>query len=138
MLARWRLKWVFVIGLVFIVLRFLFSAFDTRAGLLFGVSLHGASFVPVYITAQIYVDQRMDPAWRGRAQSLLTLMFSGVGNLLGYLGNGWWFAACTHGGETRWPIFWGGLTLVAALILAYFLIAYRGNSADNRSTRAGE
>ena len=43
-------------------------------------------------------NNAMDTAWRARAQALLTLMNSGVGNLIGYLGTGWWFAACTQGG----------------------------------------
>ena len=76
------------------MLRFALSALNTKAWLLLGVALHGASFTLVFITAQIYLDQRVDAAWRARAQALMTLMNSGVGNLIGYLGTGWWFAAC--------------------------------------------
>jgi hypothetical protein len=80
----------------------------------------------VFITAQIYLDQRVDPAWRARAQALMSLMNSGVGNLIGYLGTGWWFAACTRPAGTQWPLFWGVLAVVVAAVLVYFLAAYRG------------
>ena len=41
--------------------------FDHWGPLLLGIFLHGASFVPVFITAQIYLNQRIDSAWRTRA-----------------------------------------------------------------------
>jgi TRAP-type C4-dicarboxylate transport system permease small subunit len=80
----------------------------------------------MFITAQIYVDERMDRAWAARAQALLTLMMSGVGNLIGYLGTGWWFAANSHASGTNWPLFWGGLAAAVAAVLIYFLFAYHG------------
>ena len=130
LLLRWRLKWIFACGLGFGVVRFALSALDTRAGLIAGVVLHGCSFTLVLITAQIYLDQRVDPAWRARAQSLMALMNSGVGSLLGYLGTGGWYAACTRDGATRWPVFWGGLALAVAAVLGFFLVAYRGRGAQ--------
>jgi hypothetical protein len=80
----------------------------------------------VLITAQIYLEQRIDTAWRARAQALFTLMTSGVGNLLGYLGTGWWFSACTGLSGTQWSLFWGGLAAAVGVVMAYFLTAYRG------------
>jgi MFS family permease len=127
LILKWRLKWIFACGLGFGVLRFAFSALDTQAWLLLGILLHGASFVLVFITAQIYLDQRIDPAWRTRAQALLTLMNGGVGNLIGYLGTGWWFAACAKSTGASWPWFWGGLAAVVAVVLVYFL-TYRGKA----------
>ena len=126
LLLNWRLKWIFACGLGLGVLRFVFSAINGKAWLLAGITLHGASFTLVYITAQIYLDQRIDPAWRARAQALMSLMNNGVGNLIGYLGMGWWFGQCAQPGGTRWPIFWGGLAVMVAGVLVYFLAAYRG------------
>ena len=124
MLHHWRLKWVFACGLGIGVARFALSAMNDEKFLLLGIALHGASFVLVFITAQIYLDQQIDPAWRARAQALLTLMNGGFGNLIGYLGTGWWFAACTKSTGTHWPWFWGGLTLVIVAVLGYFLAAF--------------
>jgi nucleoside transporter len=126
LLLKWRLKWVFACGLAFGVLRFAFSALDTKTWLLLGVILHGASFTLVFITAQIYLDQRVDASWRTRAQALLSLVNGGVGNLLGYLGTGWWFNACTTPSGTRWSLFWSVLSVSAAVVFIYFVSAYRG------------
>jgi nucleoside transporter len=126
LLHNWRLKWIFACGLAIGVLRFALSAMNTKNSLLLGVSLHGASFVLVFITAQIYLNQRIDSAWRSRAQALLTLMNGGVGNLIGYLGSGWWFNACTRANCTQWPVFWGALAVVVGAVMIYFLATYRG------------
>ena len=130
--ARFRLKWIFVGGLLVGVLRFVLSAFNTKASLLMGVALHGMSFTLVYVTAQIYLNERVDVAWRARAQALMSLLSSGVGNLAGYLATGAWFSACSNKGLTRWPIFWAWLATGVASVLVFFLCAYRGKSAGFR------
>ena len=126
MLTRWRIKWVIALGLGFTAVRYFLCAMNSKLTLLVGLTLHGAGFTLVLITTQIYLEQRIDPAWRGRAQSLLSVMTSGAGNLLGYLGSGWWFAACTTGDVTRWTLFWGGIAVTVTMVLIYFLAAYRG------------
>lgn len=136
LLLRWRLKWIFVCGLGFGVARFALSAINAKAWVLAGILLHGCSFTLVLITAQIYLDQRVDPAWRARGQALLSLMNSGVGNLLGYLGTGWWFSTCTQAGASAWPRFWGGLAVAAGLVMAYFLAAYHGIGSGLRPCAA--
>jgi hypothetical protein len=129
LLTRWRLKWILGVGLSFGVMRFALSAIDSPMALLAGISLHGCSFTLIFITAQIYLNERVDPAWRARAQALLTLMMSGVGNLTGYLGGGLWFRICTVNGDTRWPLFWGLLAGVVAAVFTYFLVAYHGRGS---------
>lgn len=126
LLTSWRLKWIFACGLAFGVVRYALCAFDTTWSVLAGVSIHGFAFTLFFITAPIYLNERVDPAWRARAQALLTLVTSGFGNLVGYLGSGWWFALTEGAGTARWWNFWGGLTLVSAAVFVYFLITYRG------------
>ena len=128
LLLNWRLKWIFALGLSFGVLRFVLSAINGKAWLLAGVTLHGASFTLVFITAQIYLDQRVAAAWRARAQALMSLMNNGAGNLIGYLGTGWWFSECVLPTGTQWPLFWSGLAALVGLVLIYFLSAYRGQA----------
>jgi MFS family permease len=124
--ARWRLKWIFALGLAFGLVRYALCAFNGRASLLAGISLHGCSYTLVFITAQIYLDERVDAAWRARAQALMALMTNGFGNLIGYLGTGWWFNDCTNEAGTRWSLYWGGLAAVVVAVLVYFLTAYHG------------
>jgi nucleoside transporter len=133
LLANWRLKWIFACGLAFGVVRFVCCALDTKAGLLAGIILHGCSFTLVLITSQIYLDQRVEPAWRARGQALMSLMNSGVGNLAGYLGTGWWFTASARPGRTDWRIFWLGLAGAVAVVLVLFLTAYRGRGRGGRA-----
>jgi nucleoside transporter len=130
LLHNWRLKWIFACGLGLGVTRFALSALNQTDPLLLGIALHGASFVLVFITAQIFLDQNIEPAWRARAQALLTLLNGGIGNLAGYLGSGWWFNACSHSGVTHWPLFWGGLSVVVGGVLVFFLATYRGKAAQ--------
>ncbi len=133
LLLKLRLKWIVTCGLAFGMARFGMSALGTKAGLLAGVLLHGCSFTLVFITAQIYIDQRVDVAWRARAQALMALMSSGVGNLIGYLGTGWWFSACAGEMGAKWPLFWLGLTAAVAAVWVYFLIAYHGRGQERGS-----
>jgi hypothetical protein len=64
-----------------------------------------------------------------RAQALLALLMSGVGNLLGYLGGGWWFRACTQDHHTDWQLFWTGETALTAAVCLFFAFAYKGRGA---------
>lgn len=126
LITRWRLKWIFACGLVFALLRYLLYAADDQVLLLAGVSLHGLAFTLFFVTVPIYLNERVDPAWRARAQALLSLLALGGGNLIGYLGSGAWFAVCDTPSGTRWPLFWLGLAGSVTLVLGYFLATYRG------------
>ena len=84
------------------------------------------------ITAQIYLNERVPPEWRARSQALMWLMSGGVGNLVGYLGSGFWLRASTRGDVTDWTRFWGGLAAVMMLVLGYFVIAYHAQGGGLR------
>ncbi len=132
--ARWRLKWIFIGGLMFGVLRFILCALNTKAWLLAGITLHGFSFTLVFVTGQIYLNERIDSVWRARAQALMSLMTSGFGNLAGYLGTGFWLRLCSQSGSTRWPLYWSGLATAVAVVFSFFLVAYHGQSSGFRRT----
>jgi MFS family permease len=138
LLIRCRLKWIFLAALGFGVVRFALCALNNRAGLLAGVLLHGLCYALYFVTAQIYLDERVEAAWRVRAQALMSLMTSGVGNLIGYLGTGWWFTICTKSAGEQWPIFWGGLAAAVGGVLLYFLYAYRGKYAEGRTRQISQ
>ena len=126
LLLRWRLKWVFLIGLGFSVARFLFCAVNSRYWVLIGLSMHGISYTLVFITAQIYLEQRVDSTWRARAQALMSLMNGGVGSLIGYLGIGGWWAVCLRPEGPHWSVFWSGLAGMSGVVALYFVAIYRG------------
>lgn len=125
LLARFPLRQVLLAGLAAAVLRYVLLATNHPAAALAGISLHGFAFTLFFITAPIYLNECIDPAWRTRAQALLSLMTQGFGNLTGYLGTGAWLAYCTPAtpGPTRWSLFWGGLAVAVAVVTTYFAIA---------------
>ncbi|MDB6067792.1 MAG: Nucleoside:H symporter [Pedosphaera sp.] len=131
LLLRWRLKWIFLIALGLGVLRFSLCALNNPAGVLVGILLHGLCYALYFVTAQIYLNERVDALWRTRAQALMSLMTSGVGNLIGFLGTGWWFNACTKSNGVPWPMFWGGLAAAVGVVMIYFLVTYRGKRAGS-------
>ncbi|MCE9520684.1 MAG: MFS transporter [Verrucomicrobia bacterium] len=126
LLGRFRLKWIFLTGIGFSVLRYAIFTVDQTWALLVGILLHGFCFTFFFTTAQIYLVRRVPLEFRSRAQALLTLMTSGIGNLAGSLGFGWWRGACQSSGRTDWPLFWSGMTLATALVFVFFAVAYRG------------
>ena len=132
LLARWRLKTIFLLGIGFGVLRFVLCAVGSEGWLLAGVTLHGFAFVLYLITAQIYLEQRVAPEWRARAQALFTLMLSGFGTTLGYLSCGAWFTASTVAGVTHWRLFWLGLAGAVGVVFVFFAVAYRGVHGGER------
>ncbi len=126
LLARCRLQTLFSLAILTSTLRYALFAVGHPAGVFTGIALHGICFTFFFIPAQIYIEQRIDRTLRFRAQALMTLLVGGFGNLLGYLGCGWWRAACVSGGQTFWREYWGGLTVAVVLVGAYFAWAYRG------------
>jgi len=132
LLTRWRLKWILLLGLSIAMLRYGLCALNTRAGLLAGLALHGCTYSLVLITSQIYLEQRIDPVWRARAQSLFSLMTIGLGSLTGYLGTGLWMNYCSRTGYPRWGIFWSGMAMGVTLVMLYFVVAYRGRGVAPR------
>ncbi|MGB8170069.1 MAG: MFS transporter [Chthoniobacteraceae bacterium] len=127
LLARVRLKWLFLIGIGCGVLRYALFALNTRTWLFVGITLHGFAFALYFITAQLYVEHRVEARLRTRAQALLALMSGGFGNLFGALGAGWWRLSCAAAGETNWPLYWLGLSGTTALVFLYFAVNYKGS-----------
>jgi len=47
-------------------------------------------------------------------------------------GTGWWFTAYAVPVGIQWPLFWGVLTAMVGVVLAYFLTAYCGRGVHER------
>jgi nucleoside transporter len=130
-LNRVRLKWVFLAGIGFGILRYALFMLDVTPAIVTGIFLHGLCFTLFFITAQIYLEQRIPPEMRARAQALLTLMMSGIGNLFGTLGTGWWRMSCQHEGHTNWTTFWAGMTAMTTVVFVFFAFAYQGRNRES-------
>ena len=58
-------------------------------------------------------------------------MLGGFGNLIGYLGTGWWRTSCMTGSATDWPRFWAGMSASAVLVFVWFAVSYRGRHGES-------
>jgi MFS family permease len=138
LLNRVRLKWIFLAGIGFGVVRYALFTLDSVPALLTGIFVHGLCFTLFFVTAQIYLAQRIPVEMRARAQALLTLMMSGIGSLFGMLGAGWWRTVCMIGGHTDWPAFWSGMTGLALTVFLFFAVAYKGRKREATESQATE
>jgi hypothetical protein len=127
-LARWRLKWTIIAGLVFGLMRYGLYAINMRVPVLIGLGLHGFAFTFTYISTQIYLAKRVEAEWQSRAQALLSLLSGGIGNLTGYLITGAWMQFCRTSNGVQWTQYWLGLATIVLIVLIYFSIGYRGKS----------
>lgn len=125
LLNRFALRTLFLSALGTSIVRYGFLAGNQLLGLLIGIFLHGICFTLFFIPAQIYIEHYIDRAMRFRAQALMTLLISGLGNFLGYLGCGWLRSACARNGKTQWLEYWLLLAGGVALVGLYFLRTYQ-------------
>ncbi len=101
-----------------------------EALLLGAVLLHGACYVFVLLTGQIYVEQCAPPRVRASAQGLFLLLTSGFGSLLGGLAAGRVVQALTHAGPGGllvhdWQWIWLVPAAGALAVLVLFASAFR-------------
>ena len=130
MMVRCRVKVVLMWALGLAVLRYgLFAvagATGARGWLLPGVALHGLCYTFYFITAQIFIDRRVEPGLRGQAQGLITLVSGGLGSLAGTLGAGFLYQVMVVEGGGGWAGFWGVLAAALAACMLLFGLLYQG------------
>lgn len=134
MMTRMRVKALLMWSLGLSVLRFALSAIAGWNGMigwhLGGIALHGMCYTFYFITAQIFLDRRVDPGMKGQAQGLLSMVSSGLGPLMGALVCGWLREHLVADGVHGWDAFWMTLSAMAALCFVIFGLFYRGRVKD--------
>lgn len=134
MMTRMRVKALLMWSLGLSVLRFALSATAGWTGMigwhLGGIALHGMCYTFYFITAQIFLDRRVDPGMKGQAQGLLSMVSSGLGPLMGALVCGWLREHLVADGVHGWDAFWMTLSAMAALCFVIFGLLYRGRVKD--------
>lgn len=129
-MVRYRVKTVLLWALGLSVLRFGMSAYAGQTGLVAwhigGIMLHGMCYTFYFITAQVFLDRRVDPGMRGQAQGLLVLVSSGLGPLVGALVCGWLRNRFVTPDGHGWMQFWGILAMMIAVCFALFAVFYKG------------
>jgi len=140
-MERFRLKTLLGWALGWFVVRYLFfmvaGITGQRAWMWPGVALQGVCFTLYFITAQVFLDRRVEAGLRGQAQGLLSLASGGLGSLAGTLFTGWLHRVTVTEGGGGWPVFWGVLAGMIACCAVYFLTGYRGRGAAGRAGPPG-
>lgn len=131
-MTRFRVKTVLCWALGLSVLRFAMSA-AAGAGLagaiwwhIAGVALHGVCYTFYFITAQVFLDRRVEPGLKGQVQGLLAMVSGGLGPLIGAVVCGWLRAVCVTENGGGWDWFWGILAAMIAGCFAIFVMLYQG------------
>ena len=136
LMDRFRLKTLLGWALVWFVVRYLLfmvaGITGQRAWMWPGVALQGVCFTLYFITAQVFLDRRVEAGLRGQAQGLLSLASGGLGSLVGTFFTGWLHRVTVTDGAGGWPVFWGVLAAMIACCAGYFLIGYRGRGWQGR------
>jgi MFS family permease len=134
MMTRMRVKALLMWSLGLSALRFALSATAGWTGMIGwhmgGIALHGMCYTFYFITAQIFLDRRVDPGMKGQAQGLLSMVSSGLGPLMGALICGWLREHLVADGVHGWDAFWMTLSAMAALCFVIFGLFYRGRVKD--------
>lgn len=129
-MLRFRVKTVLLWALGLSILRFGMSAYAGASGLISwhiaGIAMHGMCYTFYFITAQVFLDRRVDPGLRGQAQGLLSLVTSGLGPLLGALVCGWLRTHYVDDAGHGWMEFWATLAAMIGVCFVIFAVFYRG------------
>lgn len=141
LMVRYRVKTLLLWSLGFSVLRYGMSAYAGVAWALpwhaAGIALHGVSYTLYFVTAQVFLDRRVEPGMRGQAQGLLSMVSNGVGALAGALLCGWLRQVLVTADGQGWGMFWGILSAICGLCLVVFAVFYVGVRAPERASRGG-
>ncbi len=137
LMTRYRVKTLLLWALGISVLRYGMSALAGETGMIAwhiaGVALHGICFTFFFITAQVYLDQRVAPALKGQAQGLLSIASNGIGPLLGALFCGWLRVRCIQDGIQGWSLFWSVLALTITVCFVIFALFYHSVPREKQS-----
>ncbi|WP_324287871.1 MFS transporter [Luteolibacter sp. SL250] len=130
LMTRFRIKTILLWAMGLSVLRYGMSAWSGHTGAwawhLAGVGLHGVCYTLYFITAQVFLDRRVDPGMRGQAQGLLAFVSGGLGPCVGAWVCGGLRRMLVDGSGDGWMDFWGILTAMIAVCFAGFAVFYRG------------
>jgi nucleoside transporter len=138
-MVKFRVKTVLLWALGLSVVRFGMSAMAGVNGEvgwhIAGIALHGVCYTFYFITAQVFLDRRVEPGLRGQAQGLLVMVSGGLGPLVGALVCGYLRAQCVTPAGQGWAEFWGILTAMIAGCFVIFALFYQGKLPISKPAR---
>ena len=142
MFARLGVKWMIAVGMAAWVARYVLFSFAATDAVYWmialGIALHGICYDFFFVTGQIYVDKKSSSAIRAQAQGFFVFVTYGVGMLIGAQVAGNVYNRYLAGTQTltldQWRSFWLLPAAFAAVILVFFVLAFRDREVDARRT----
>ncbi len=137
-MLRFRVKTVLLWALGLSAVRFAMSAYAGQTGSMSwhvaGIAMHGMCYTFYFITAQVFLDRRVDPGMKGQAQGLFALVSGGLGPLAGAVFCRWLRNSLVTADGQGWMEFWAVLAEIIAACFIGFLIFYKGFPAQERGS----
>ena len=141
-MTRFRVKTVLLWALGLSVLRFAMSANAGVTGVIgwhiAGIALHGVCYTFYFITAQVFLDRRVDPGLKGQAQGLLAMVSGGIGPLVGAVVCGWLRNHCVAADGSGWALFWAILAAMIAVVSRFSRCSTGPRAETQRGVSSGE
>lgn len=134
-LLHMSMKNTMLIGVLAQGIRMVIFAFASNHGVvLAGISLHGFCFAFFFITAYLYVESHSTPETRAGTQQVFTVMISGAGTLVGFLGSGWTAQFLTNPatGLVNYRTFWMVPAVMCAIIASGLALGFKEKKALER------
>jgi len=139
-MLRYRVKTVLLWALGLSVVRYAMSAYAGQSGMIpwhiGGIALHGICYTLYFITAPVFLDQRVDPGLRGQAQGLLALVMGGIGPLVGAVVCSWLRDHLVTADGHGWLALWGILAGMIAVCFVIFAMFYQPSKSIETATAA--
>lgn len=135
-LTKFGMRWCLLLGSFAWPLRYVIFAIAKPMWLVvMSLGLHGFGYAFVLVVQQLYVDRVAPKDIRASAQSLLTLLTLGVGNLIGSLICGHVQQYYTHDQVTNWvPVFI--VPTITTLLCAFAYMATFKNPGEEKQLSA--
>jgi nucleoside transporter len=139
LLAKFGLKTLFLLGILTWSGRYLMLALaaqqDWVSPVYLAMSVHGPSYVCIYVAGQLYIDRLAARDGRGAAQGFHALATTGLGHLAGSIAGGKaqaWLLTPTgvDPAPYRWVEFWLIPAGVAFIAAAVFVLAFHEPKSD--------
>jgi nucleoside transporter len=128
-LLRLGVKKLLLIGMVAWAARYALFAYGNPSSLMWmlyaGIILHGICFDFIFVTGQIYVDQKAGPRIRAAAQGLFALVTMGFGYFIGGIVSGRVVDANAVSGGHDWQSVWLVPSIGAFVILLGFAALFK-------------
>jgi hypothetical protein len=142
MMKKFSVKELLLWALGLSVIRFAMSAYAGMSGFLAwhigGIALHGMCYTFYFITAQVFLDRRVEPGLKGQAQGFLSIVSIGVGPLIGAVLCGLLHRHYVTNDGRGWTEFWGILSAMIGVCFLVFLIFYKGLGRPHSISQVAE